>query len=207
MRFLFSFQEKKQILDLINFFCYLMPDLKLTKGLVMSRIIAMLSFSIFCLSLTQTVNAYEPESQLYQVAEDFHAGKYQFIEMDIEKLDQQTKQRLEAIALKETEVWVDTILEGGYQLGQNDLSLDRLQAITDARGATKAFRLKFSQQAYYTEECLANVDYPDFKNDKERIEFLNQMECSEGRISTYIMISTDFKDHERDPEEYEEFDN
>lgn len=159
-------------------------------------------------SLTvQNVFAAEDESKLYQVAEDFHQGKLHSSQLNIETLDQKTKDRLKAIALKETDVWVDTILEGGFQLGKDDLSLDGFEAITDARGATLAFRLKFSQHAFFTEECLANVDYPNFKNDDERIQFLQKNECPDGRISTYIMISTDLNDHERDPEEYEEFDN
>ena len=127
--------------------------------------------------------------------------------MKLSELPKEVQQRLQDIAMKESDVWVDTILEGDFQLGNEDLSVDMFEALVDGRGAAVAFRMKISQHAFFTGECLTNVEYPEFMNNQERIDYLYQNECSDGRISSYILVSTDFKNHERDPNNYEEFDN
>lgn len=168
---------------------------------------SILLFSLWSVTFFQFAEANEVESRLYQIGEDFHAGKYESQGLKLSELPKEVQERLQQIALKESDVWVDTILEADFQLGLEDLRVDMIEAIVDGRGAAVAFRIKISQHAFFTGECLTNVEYPEFTNNQDRIDYLYQNECSDGRISSYILVSTDFKNHERDPNNYEEFDN
>lgn len=111
---------------------------------------------------------------------------------DLVEVDESLHEQLLSIAQSQSEVWVDTILEGDVaSLG--DIRLDEIEELTD-NDSLLGYRITYSQQAWLTSNCdLSNADSDDWRNPD------TFSQCEEGRIveSAFVNanLSTYFADY------------
>lgn len=87
------------------------------------------------------------------------------------------KSLLETIAVKQSQIWADTILENDYRLG-SPTELDRVEVLySNVDSSPLAYRITYSARAWYTADCPAHRSVAT---------------CEEGRIRESSFVSTSF---------------
>lgn len=114
------------------------------------------------------------------------------------------KVRLGEIIDQEQSIWFDTILEGDYQLGADDLSIDEISKVYNENNMPVAYRLRFSQDAFDTGSCDYDSEYI-YQHPEQTVSVLTEAGCTHGRIVGYTIISLDLQFHVRDDQEIESF--
>lgn len=99
---------------------------------------------------------------------------------------------LKNVAIRQAQVWGDTILEGDYQADGHT----RLDVVTFLykNNSLIGYRISYSERAWYTGECDFNGD------DEETLK-----DCTEGRIFESSYVSPDFKTYFRDEDDLADF--
>lgn len=99
---------------------------------------------------------------------------------------------LKNIAVRQTQIWGDTILEGDYQ-AEGNTRLDVVSFLYKNERLI-GYRISYSERAWYTGEC----DYNGY--DEESLKG-----CAEGRIFESSYVSPDFKTYFRDEDDLADF--
>lgn len=112
---------------------------------------------------------------------------------DLVEVDESLFEQLLSIAQSQSEVWVDTILEGDVaSLG--DVRLDEIEQLMDG-DSLLGYRITYSQQAWATGDCdLSKATSEDLRKPEAFAQ------CAEGRIyeSAYVTanLSSYFADYD-----------
>lgn len=114
------------------------------------------------------------------------------------------KVRLSEVVDQEQSIWFDTILEGDYQLGADDLAIDEISKVYNENNMPVAYRVRFSQDAFDTGSCDYDSEYV-YQHPEQTVDVLTKAGCTHGRIVGYTIISLDLQFHVRDNEEIESF--
>lgn len=112
---------------------------------------------------------------------------------DLVEVDESLHEQLLSIAQSQSEVWVDTILEGDVaSLGE--IRLDEIEQLMDGK-TLLGYRITYSQQAWSTADC----DLSEATSEELRTPS-TFAQCAEGRIieSAYATanLSTYFADYD-----------
>jgi hypothetical protein len=99
-------------------------------------------------------------------------------------------ERLRQIAVKQTHIWPDTILEGDFEAA-GDTRIDKVEAIHDGE-LLVAYRIHYSETAWYTGDCDPEKD-PTLRS------------CRQGRISEASFVSPMLTSWMRDDFAYAKF--
>lgn len=123
---------------------------------------------------------------------NFEAREIYSYSRDFVEVDESLHEQLLSIAQSQSEVWVDTILEGDVaSLGE--IRLDEIEELKDG-DSVLGYRITYSQQAWSTADCdLSEATSDELRNPEVFAQ------CAEGRIfeSAYVIadLSTYFADY------------
>nr|BFD68655.1 hypothetical protein HAGR004_36770 [Bdellovibrio sp. HAGR004] len=109
----------------------------------------------------------------------------------LNKLSQDTRAALKAIAVDQAQVWGDTILEGDYHAAGRT-RLDEVMAFYK-NSRLIGYKIQYSEKAWYVGDC-------DFNGKRESLKG-----CKEGRIIEGSYVSADHQTYFSDEERYAEF--
>lgn len=111
------------------------------------------------------------------------------VEMELKDLTKAQLQAIQTYAKDSSDVWVDTVLEGPYQLNwKADLVVDAVTALYNSNGELAAYYVTFSQEAWFTDSCEIDEEADDSKEPSELYA-----ECGSGSIVGYMFVSGDLK--------------
>lgn len=140
----------------------------------------------------------------FNVSEKLSSQAYSQVPVDMNNFKANEKARFNEITDQEQSIWFDTILEGDYQLGADDLSIDQINKVYNENKFPVAYRVRFSQDAFDTGSCDYDSEYV-YQHPEETVAVLTKAGCTHGRIVGYTIISLDLQFHERDNQEIESF--
>lgn len=104
--------------------------------------------------------------------------------MDLVEVDESLHEQLLSIAQSQSEVWVDTILEGDVA-SIGDIRLDEIEELKDGK-LLLGYRITYSQQAWGTADCdLSELTSEQYRNPASFAQ------CAEGRISESAFVTAD----------------
>lgn len=169
--------------------------------------IAFLSLCLFlstAYSLPNHMSEEEFAKFAFNVSEKLSSHTYSQAPIDLNQFKDIEKTRFNEITDQEQSIWFDTILEGDYQLGADDLGIDQINKVYNENNLPVAYRIQFSQDAFDTATCDYDSEYV-YQHPEETVTVLTQAGCTHGRIVGYAIVSLDLKFHERDSEEIESF--
>ena len=106
------------------------------------------------------------------------------------ELPEATVAQLEKIAHAQAQIWGDTILEGDYDAA-GGTSLDQVEGVYMG-GELIAYRITYSEKAWYTGSCDTEADP-------------SRASCQEGRIVESTFVSPKLTSWMRDDSAYAEF--
>lgn len=120
------------------------------------------------------------------VPKNFQTQEIYSYSMDLVEVDESLHEQLLSVAQSQSEVWVDTILEGDVaSLG--DIRLDEIEELKDGNSVL-GYRITYSQRAWATGDCdLSEADSADYS----RAETFAQ--CAEGRIYESAFVTADLR--------------
>ena len=84
-------------------------------------------------------------------------------EIILNSIPAKTFQQFLKLAEQQADIWVDTILEGDYSLGNEPVQLDAVAVIRDNKGQLVAYQITYSQKAWDTSNCEVNYEALDEK--------------------------------------------
>lgn len=111
------------------------------------------------------------------------------VEMELKDLSKAQLQAIQTYVKDSSDVWVDTVLEGPYQLNwKAELVIDAVSALYNSKGELAAYYVTFSQEAWFTDSCEYDEEADDSKEPSEIYA-----ECGAGSIVGHIFVSGDLK--------------
>ncbi len=124
---------------------------------------------------------------------NFQTNEVYSYSADLVEVEESLHEQLLSIAQSQSEVWVDTILEGDVaSLGE--IRLDEIEELKDGNSLL-GYRITYSQQAWSTADCdLSEASSDELRSSQAFAQ------CAEGRIieSAYVIadLSTYFVDYD-----------
>lgn len=169
--------------------------------------ITFLSLSLFLASahaLPTHMTEEEFAKFAFNVSEKLSSQAYSQAPVDMNNFKANEKARFDEITDQEQSIWFDTILEGDYKLGADDLGIDQINKVYNENKLPVAYRVRFSQDAFDTASCDYDSEYV-YQHPEETVAVLTKAGCTHGHIVGYTIISLNLQFHERDSEEIESF--
>ncbi|RYE42700.1 MAG: hypothetical protein EOP48_23270 [Sphingobacteriales bacterium] len=117
---------------------------------------------------------------------------YEFASSRKQKLNSASREKLSRVALSQSNVWADTILEGDY-IADKKPRLDVVSGIFE-NGELVGYKITYSEKAWYIGDC--DYDYENASTLKG---------CTKGRIYESSFVSPDFETYFRDLNEIADF--
>lgn len=113
---------------------------------------------------------------------------------DVQGLSEQQLKQIHELAVQQSVIWGDTILEGDFEAA-GDTKIDRVQGVFVGDNLL-GYRVTYSESAWATNHC----NY--LSGRKETL-----VGCVPGRISESMFISADLREAQRDEKNFAHFSN